>query len=62
MGDAIVNFGSAEFTLLPEKYCLDQKQGRQSLKKLLGVEFQAMTFAHGLPVVSGAKERLEGLL
>ena len=62
MGDAIINAGSMEFSILPDKYCLDQKQGRCSLAKLLDLEFQTMLFAHGTPIISGAKNRLKSLL
>ena len=62
MGDALINFGAYEFSLLPEKYCTDAKQGRESLQKLLSLDFEAMTFAHGTPIISGAKARLRKLL
>jgi hypothetical protein len=62
IGDAIVHFGSSEFCLLPEKYCLDLKLGLKSLRKLLELDFETMTFAHGLPLLRGAKKRLEKIL
>ena len=62
MGDAIINFSNYEFTLLPDKYCLDPKRGRESLRKLLPLDFERMTFAHGTPIVQGAKARLVNLL
>jgi hypothetical protein len=62
VGDALINLEPYGFTFLPDKYCLDAKQMRGSLRKLLQFPFQVMTFAHGLPLVSGAKQRLEQLL
>jgi glyoxylase-like metal-dependent hydrolase (beta-lactamase superfamily II) len=62
MGDALINLGSTEFALLPEKYCTDLKLGRQSLKKLMQLDFETMTFAHGTPILKGAKTRLQELL
>lgn len=62
VGDALINIGSQGFTQLPAKYCANAKLGRRSLQKLLQFDFELMTFAHGLPIVSGAKARLENLL
>jgi len=62
MGDALIHVEPYGFALLPEKYCTDAKLMKQSLRKLLQFSFEAMTFAHGLPIVSGAKSRLEQLL
>lgn len=62
VGDALINIPPHGFSFLPGKYCIDEKLMRQSLRKLLQFSFEAMTFAHGLPIVSGAKKRLEQLL
>lgn len=62
MGDALINVESHGFVPLPDKYCIDPKQGAASLEKLLQFSFEAMTFAHGLPIVSQARKRLERLL
>lgn len=62
VGDALINIGSHGFALLPAKYCANAKLGRRSLQKLLQFDFELMTFAHGLPIVAGARERLENLL
>jgi hypothetical protein len=32
---------------------------RESLQKLLQFSFETMTFAHGMPIVCGARKRLE---
>ena len=62
VGDALINFEPYGFTFLPAKYCSNQKQMRRSLRKLLAYKAQRMLFAHGLPILSAASERLRGLL
>jgi hypothetical protein len=61
-GDALINFESHGFGLLPAKYCLDARLMRRSLGKLLDYPFERMFFAHGTPILSGARERVEQLL
>jgi hypothetical protein len=62
IGDALINFEPYGFALLPAKYCSDFKLMRRSLPKLLDYAFERMLFAHGTPLLSGARERLEFLL
>jgi len=62
LGDALINVPPYGFSMLPDKYCEDPKAGRQSLKKLLRLPVETVTFAHGLPIVSQARERLAGLI
>lgn len=62
LGDALINFGPDGFALLPPKYCADQKQMRRSLRQLLDFSFERLLFAHGQPIVSGARQKLERLL
>ena len=62
VGDALINFEPYGFTFLPEKYCSNQKDMRQSLRKLLDYKAKRILFAHGTPILSGAGERLQGLL
>jgi glyoxylase-like metal-dependent hydrolase (beta-lactamase superfamily II) len=62
IGDALINFEPYGFTFLPAKYCSNQKQMRRSLRKLLAYKAERMLFAHGTPILSGASERLQGLL
>jgi hypothetical protein len=62
IGDALINFEPYGFTLLPAKYCSNFKRMRASLSKLLNYSFERMLFAHGTPLVSGARARLEMLL
>ena len=62
VGDALINFEPYGFTFLPGKYCLNEKEIRRSLRKLLDYEAERMLFAHGMPILSGASERLQALL
>ncbi len=62
LGDALINLDPLGFTTLPDKYCADPREMRRALGKLLRFDFELLTFAHGLPLVSQAKRRLEQLL
>ena len=62
IGDALINFEPYGFALLPPKYCSNAKLMRKSLPKLLDYSFERMLFAHGTPILSGARQRLEQLL
>jgi glyoxylase-like metal-dependent hydrolase (beta-lactamase superfamily II) len=62
VGDALINFEPYGFTFLPRKYCANEKQMRRSLQKLLGYNVERILFAHGTPILSGASDRLKGLL
>ena len=62
VGDAIINMDGYGFTFLPAKYCDDAKLMRKSLRRLLDFQFERLLFAHGAPIVSGARRRLEELL
>ena len=62
VGDALIHMGSYGFTFLPAKYCRNQKQMRRSLRKLLDWDFERIAFAHGLPIVTKAKDKLANLL
>jgi len=62
IGDALINFEPYGFSLLPAKYCSDRKAMRVSLGKLLDYSFDRMLFAHGMPILSSARRRLEQLL
>jgi hypothetical protein len=62
LGDALINFEPHGFGLLPAKYCLDSNLMRRSLRKLLDYAFERMLFAHGTPILSGARARVEQLL
>jgi hypothetical protein len=62
IGDALINFEPYGFALLPAKYCSNPKAMRRSLPKLLDYAFERILFAHGTPILSGARQRLELLL
>lgn len=62
VGDALINLEPEGLRLLPRKYCEDAKGLKVSLQKLLQFSFEIMTFAHGMPIISGAKSRLQDLL
>ena len=62
IGDALINFEPYGFALLPAKYCTNQKEMRASLARLLDFNFDRMLFAHGLPILSDARQRLKLLL
>ena len=62
VGDALTNLEPSGLALLPAKYCTDEREMRVSLRKLLRFPSEVLTFAHGLPVVSRARPRLESLL
>ena len=61
VGDALINFEPYGFALLPEKYCENIKQMRESLRKLLRYDAERVLFAHGMPILSGATARLRQL-
>ena len=62
IGDALINVEPYGFTLLPAKYCSDQKAMRRSLRRLLEWPFERLLFAHGTPILAAAREQLETLL
>jgi hypothetical protein len=62
IGDALINFGSAGFSVLPDKYCADARQLPNEVRKLLSYDAHILTFAHGAPIVQHARDRLHKLL
>jgi metallo-beta-lactamase superfamily protein len=62
LGDALINFEPHGFGMLPAKYCLDARLLQRSLAKLLNYAFERILFAHGTPILSGARAQLEELL
>ncbi|HEV2806242.1 MAG TPA: hypothetical protein VGW57_15070 [Chthoniobacterales bacterium] len=62
IGDALINVEPYGFAILPAKYCSNLKTLRRSLPTLLDYSFERMLFAHGMPILSGARQRLEELL
>jgi len=62
MGDALINFEPYGFTFLPAKYCINQREMRRSLRRLLDLEIERILFAHGAPITAKADLRLRQLL
>ncbi len=62
LGDAVIHLESHGFALLPEKYCTEPGILRDSLRKLLSMEFDILTFAHGAPITQDARTRLTQLI
>jgi glyoxylase-like metal-dependent hydrolase (beta-lactamase superfamily II) len=63
VGDAIINTSAEKgLELLPDKYCTDAGQNRESLRKLLNYDFHTLMLAHGTPVTTHAKDKLRALL
>ena len=62
VGDALVNFEPYGFSFLPAKYCSNEKQMRRSMQKLLDYKTERILFAHGVPILAVASERLRALL
>ena len=62
VGDALINFEPHGFDLLPQKYCSNRKQMIRSLRRLLDLDFDRIFFAHGIPIMNRARERLASLL
>ena len=62
VGDALINFEPYGFTFLPGKCCSNEKEMRRSLRKLLDYGAERILFGHGTPILSGASDRLRGLL
>lgn len=62
IGDALINFEPYGFTLLPAKYCSNQKRMRGSIRQLLDWPFERLLLAHGPPILASARARVEMLL
>ena len=62
VGDALINFDPPGFAVLPRKYCLNERQLRQSLWERLTRPAERMLFAHGTPILSDASAHLRRLL
>lgn len=62
LGDAVLNLPEYPLMLLPEKYCTNSAELKESLGKLLALDFEHLMFAHGNPILSNGKEQLAQLL
>ncbi|MBC8001331.1 MAG: hypothetical protein H7X97_01970 [Opitutaceae bacterium] len=61
-GDAIVNLPDRGLELLPEKYCRNQSQLKQSVRNWVAVPFERLLMAHGLPLMEEASQRVARLV
>lgn len=59
LGDAVINLDGLQ--ILPDKYCGNARLLRESLRVISSLDFQIACFAHGLPLVEGAREKLSAL-
>lgn len=62
LGDALIHLPQTGLAVLPSKYCAHLKELRRSLRKLLSFQFEALTFAHGLPIIAHGFQRISQLL
>jgi len=62
VGDTLLNSADKGLAFLPDDYCADPKQLRRSAQKLLALNFQTITFAHGEPIVGDAKKNITAFL
>lgn len=61
LGDALLNEGGKGLRFLPDQYCKDPQQNRLSLRRLLQLQFETITFAHGDPISPGARQKMAQL-
>jgi glyoxylase-like metal-dependent hydrolase (beta-lactamase superfamily II) len=60
IGDAVINLDGLQ--VLPEKYCADLPLLINSLRALRALPFDIACFAHGLPIIGKAREKLAKIL
>ena len=60
IGDAVTNLDGLQ--VLPEKYCADLPLLLSSLRALRPLQFEIACFAHGLPVVGRARQKLSEIV
>ena len=62
VGDAVIGNPPGHFGLLHEKVMDDPERLRQSVRRLLDFDFDALLVGDGEPILEGAKARLEELV
>lgn len=60
LGDALIHLKRLE--ILPDKYCLDPEQLRESLQGLVALTYDVACFAHGAPLASKARTQINQLI
>ena len=58
-GDAVNNEG--RLGPMDDRYNVDPKQHRESIKKLAGFDFENLVMGHGAPIIGGASQRVKEL-
>jgi len=58
-GDAVNN--ESRLAPMDDRYNVDPKQHRESIKKLTGFEFENLVMGHGAPIIGGASKRVKEL-
>lgn len=58
-GDAVVHLPGRSLEILPEKYCRDRSRLAASLQRL--PDFDHAVFAHGIPLLENAADRIRSL-
>ena len=62
VGDAVIGNPPGACGLLPERVIDDPAKLRQSVKALLNLDFDTLLVGDGVPIIAGAKDRLEELV
>jgi glyoxylase-like metal-dependent hydrolase (beta-lactamase superfamily II) len=62
IGDTLLNSAETGLAFLPDEYLADRKLTRQSLQKLLNLNFKVAVFAHGPALSDGAKRHITNFL
>ena len=60
IGDAVTNLDGLQ--VLPEKYCADLPLLLNSLRAIRPLQFEVACFAHGLPIVGNARQKLADII
>jgi len=58
-GDAVNN--ESRLGPMDDRYNVDPKQHRESIKKLAGFDFENLVMGHGAPIIGGASQRVKEL-
>jgi len=56
VGDALIHLDG--LSILPDKYCQNARLLKESLQVLPSLDFEVVCFAHGLPIVEQAREKI----
>jgi glyoxylase-like metal-dependent hydrolase (beta-lactamase superfamily II) len=62
VGDAVIGHPAGQCGLLRDKVMDDPAQLRSSVRHLLDLDFDALLVGDGVPILSGAKDRLRALV